>query len=134
MDNDSQIAMRVFEQLALAHNKLSDFSAHLNTRPEVTNVNDAFTYKRYLNGNPTLVAYVEVGLRNDTSVSWYLDATWEDDHWVIGSEIFMNRTEYAEPIKDLPDRTAFTLDDFFIQLNGAIADLITGEDSINAAL
>ena len=78
-------------------------------------------------------AYVESTSANDDVICYWLELSWADNRWLVGSRITINRhdDEYQDTLEEFADRCASTVDGVVIELDEAVADLVAAADHIH---
>lgn len=133
MDSESRLALRVLEAIALSHERLIDLSVKLRFRPEVLEVLQNVSLRKY-QSRPTVEGYVDAKLHCARSVCWWLEAYCDGNQWVIESRVSTSNLVVDEGSEDLirfPDAVAETLDEFLTRLEEVTSQLVDSTHSIN---
>src|SRR5215208_6024097 len=99
MDSESRLALRVLGAIALSHERLIDLSVKLRFRPEVLEVLQNVSLRKYQSG-PTVEGYVDAKLRSGKGVCWWLEAYCNETQWVIESRVSISNLIVDEGSED----------------------------------
>lgn len=133
MDRESRVVFEFIGRVGAARARLTEFAATVRSDRRVVRAPSALECVKYLFNDPMIEGYVEAQLAGGHAVSWLLDVSWADDHWLITSEVAANRSEYQETLKRFPDRVATTFADLLNQIDGAVLDLVGSIEYLDIA-
>ena len=122
MDAESERAIRVLECIAACNEELMALSRWLESVPGIKGVTRALEFRAYKSGT-MLEAYVEAELAEGKALCWWLDVSWNDQHWRIEPSVLVNDTQGQRVLRDFLEKTPRTVDDFIDQLKEATSDL-----------
>ena len=123
MDNESRHAVRLFESLADWNFEFTKLAQKFRPHPDVLRVSSNIEHRKYQSGT-VIESYVELELKNDKSLCWWLEVRWDDKNWFIDSRILLNDLEGQNTIHQFDERLVTTLDSFLLQLSEAIQELV----------
>jgi hypothetical protein len=130
MDTDNKQALKLLHSIALSNEMLITLSQSLRARPDVIQVLHSLEARNHQSG-AALEGYVDAELANGKAICWWLDASWQGEHWAIETSILVNDDQGQHKLKDFKDRAPKTLDDFVVQLEEATFELTAAIDSID---
>jgi len=130
MDAASRQAVTMLEALARCSASFVDLSQTLRASPSVTAVVRGFDCRGYQSGT-TVEAYADAELANGQSICWWLEITWNEQHWLIHTSVLVNDEHGQRPYKEFADRNPTTLDEFVVQLEDAYSELIKSYNAID---
>jgi hypothetical protein len=141
MDSYSKQATMVLAALAESSSRSMELVHRFQAMPEVLKVSfdfDCFrnqSYWQFNVGSPYIFQwYVDVALKNDKAIWWALDVHWDEEKWLIESRVEIPGDSYPNILKQFPDRTAITIDEFVHQLKEATSELLESGGLVNSQL
>lgn len=129
MDTESRHVIRFLEAAAECNDKLIALAQSFQFKPEVIRVLNSFECRQYRTG-PVLEGYVDIELRNNQALAWWLEVHWNSNQWIIKSRVTVNHAEGQDVIREFSDREADTLDECIDQLVRATSELVGSAGSI----
>jgi|SRR5882724_3939880 len=129
MDAESAESIRVLESIAQCNEQFIALSQWLSLSGH-KNVTHDVDCRAYESGT-MLEAYVEAELEDGKVICWWLDISWNRESWRIAASVLVNNDDGQEVLKDFPEKTPGTLNDFVDQLKEASADLVAHAHSLN---
>lgn len=130
MDNESKYAVKTLEALANCNSILIELTAKVRNQTKVTKVIHNLECRKY-QSDFCIEGYVEAELHEGNIVTWYLEAGWNADGWVIESCILVNDDQGQYTLKQFPDKIIETLDEFTEEILKTALDLSDTLDSVD---
>ena len=131
MDSESKQATKVLAALAESSSRGTALVHQFQSISEVEKVSFDFdcyknqSYWEYGGGSPYVFNwYVDVALKNGNAIWWMLDVQWDEDKWIIESSVELPGKYGPNTLKEFPDRSAETVDEFVRQLDEATTQLL----------
>ena len=130
MDTESKAGVRLLNAVAACNERLVDLSTRLRLETGVNRALHEFSCRDYKTG-PLLEAYVDIELATGEGVCWWLEVEWTTEQWLIRSSLRVSHDQGQDALKEFPDRTARSLEDFVNELEVATSDLVSSADSFD---
>jgi len=141
MDADSKHATRILAALAESSGRSMELVHRFQSMPEVSKVSfdfDCFrnqSYWEFKVGSPYIFPwYVDVALTNEKAIWWALDVHWDEEKWFIESRVELLGDHGPNILKEFPNRTALTIDEFVDQLKEATSQLLESADLVKSQI
>ena len=125
-------AADVVDLFARVANRLNDLAKELRSHPAVTHVDTGFWPRSYEDGS-TVECYVDAELTSGNAVGFWLEFRYRDGEWIIESSVRQNTALGQDELRGLPTRYATDGDDFFAELESAVALLVGNSSSLDLA-
>ena len=129
MDSASIQTTRMLRSLARCNEGFIELSQTLRSSPDVTSVVRGFDCRAYQSGT-MIEGYSDAELRSGKGICWWLEVTWNEQHWLIRASVLVNDAQGQKIYKEFADRTPTTLDEFVVQLENATSDLVASYSTI----
>jgi len=100
MDSASMEAVRMLQALARCSALFTDLCQTLRGSPYVAAVVRGFDCRDYQSGI-TIEAYADAELTSGQSICWWLEVTWNEQHWVIHTSVLVNDEQARDLTKSL---------------------------------
>ena len=123
MDTESTLVIKLLESLADWNFKFSRLAMNFQDHPEVEKSSSNVEFCKYQTGT-IIEGYVDLELKNDKSLCWWLEVRWNDLNWFVESSIILNDFEGQNVIYKFEEKFSTTFDSFLIQLSESIEQLI----------
>lgn len=142
MDSDSKQATKVLAALAESSSRVIALVRQFQSMPDVEKVSFDFecsknqSYGDYGSGGTPYVFnwYVDVALKNGNAIWWGLDVLWDEDKWIIESRVELPGDSGPNTLKEFPDRSAETIEEFVRQLDEATTQLLGSAELIESQM
>lgn len=127
MNTENKQALELLRGIALSNEMLITLSQDLRTMPEVVRVLHSLEARKHPSG-AALEGYVDAELRNGKALCWWMDAYWKEKQWVIECSIFVQTDEGQQVVKEFPEKTALSIEEFVSRLDEATRELVSNTD------
>jgi hypothetical protein len=127
MNTENKQALELLKGIALSNEMLITLSQDLRTMPEVVGVLHSLEARKHPSG-AALEGYVDAELHNGKAICWWMDAYWKEEQWVIECSILVQTDEGQQVVKEFPEKTASTIEEFVNRLNEATRELTSSAD------
>ena len=127
MDSESKKVSNLLEAIAASNEELIEFAIKLRALSEVNEVYHRLDCRNYQTG-PVLEMYVDAFHKREVGICWWLEVRWNEAEWMIDYAVQLNHDEGRDAIREFPLRTARTIEEFIVQLEGATLDLLSCTD------
>lgn len=125
MDNESLIAIRLLETIALCNSKLEQLSIELRNRPDVLSRETVLECKAYPVSGISLSFNLDAELKSGNCLNFYLGLSWSNRDWVISSNISVNDEHGYKVIKDFSEKHSSNYEELLILLESAVSELLS---------
>ena len=78
--------------------------------------------------------YVDAELYNGKSVAWHLEVQWNEEEWLIMSQITVNDAHGQDVLRAFPPRVSNTFEACIEQLSQATIELVSSADLMDLKL
>jgi len=127
MNTENKQALELLRGIALSNEVLITLSQDLRTRPEVVRVLHSLEARKHPSG-AALEGYVDAELNNGKAICWWMDVYWKEEQWIIECSILLQTDEGQQVIKEFPEKTASSIEEFVNRLDEATRELTSNTD------
>lgn len=122
MNTENKQALELLGGIARSNEMLITLSQDLRTMPEVVRVLHSLEARNHPSG-AALEGYVDAELHNGKAICWWMDVYWKEEQWIIDCSILVQTDEGQQVVKEFPEKTASSIEEFVNRLDEATREL-----------
>lgn len=127
-DMSNGVTVSLIEALAQSNEQLMDICRKLETREGVVSAVRDIELRNYESGS-RIEMYVEVNLKTDKSVCWFIDCIFQEHDWIINSQVYLTDDFGQNTVEQYPELCSVNVESFINNLKKTI--LIVEDSTIN---